>query len=585
MDNVEVIKAKEKIYKADSDLPLRVCAYCRVSTNDNDQKNSLESQKRFFENIFNKHKNWTNVGIFADKGISGTSLEKRDAFNEMIELARRKGVDLIYTKEVSRFSRNVTHLMSIVDELYAKEVYVIFLSDDINTENLEYQERLPQIATNAQAESLKTSRRVRWGQMQQMENGVVFGRKEMYGYNIVRDENGKQRFVIIDEEAEIIKKIFEWYANGYGTHRIARMLKESGVQTKRYKNGWSNTVILRILRNEKYVGDLLQGKTYTPNPLTHKKKYNRNEESAVFRKENHHPESAIISRELWEKVQKKLEENAPSEEARAKHCNRYWTSGKVFCGVCGGRYVHYHKKLKNGKSYMAWICFDSHRNGKAREIKINDEIVNVGCSSKRVNDKVLRFAIRDIITVYIKAHKNQIYDELLTELKKATDKPKKKVKKVNIQEEIEKLESEIISLTRIYNKGDISKFAYDATSKQINEELSVLQKKSLEAEKENDENALQAQLYARYLEEIESLMTLSDEDINDELFERVTQKIVIHPLKILEMHLSFLPHPVIMQYETKGRNDDYDAIFTILSEEEYKAKISNYELKPIKAWE
>lgn len=197
MATTEVRQPKQRLLKTQDNERHNVCAYCRVSTDETDQKNSLKSHQKFFESFFKKHSNWNNVRIFADEGLSGTSLEKRNAFNETLSLARYSGIDIIITKEVSRFSRNVQDLLNIVEELQNRGDYIWFLSDDINTESNDYRERLSQIATNAQQESLRTSRRVKWGQLQQMERGMVLGRKEIYGYNIVTDEFGEQHFEII----------------------------------------------------------------------------------------------------------------------------------------------------------------------------------------------------------------------------------------------------------------------------------------------------------------------------------------------------------------------------------------------------
>lgn len=201
MATTEVRQPKQRLLKTQDNERHNVCAYCRVSTDETDQKNPLKSHQKFFESFFKKHSNWNNVRIFADEGLSGTSLEKRNAFNETLSLARYSGIDIIITKEVSRFSRNVQDLLNIVEELQNRGDYIWFLSDDINTESNDYRERLSQIATNAQQESLRTSRRVKWGQLQQMERGMVLGRKEIYGYNIVTDEFGEQHFEIIPEEA------------------------------------------------------------------------------------------------------------------------------------------------------------------------------------------------------------------------------------------------------------------------------------------------------------------------------------------------------------------------------------------------
>jgi len=571
---VEIREAKKRKFKSESDEPLRVCAYCRVSTDEQDQRNSLQSQQRFFEKVFADHPKWTNVGIFADEGISGTSLNKRDEFNKMIALAKRHGVDLIYTKEVSRFSRNVRDTISIAEELRLIGVYIIFLSDDINTEDPAHYEQLPQSATNAQYESLKTSRRVRWGQRQQMENGVVFGRKEMFGYRIERDSNGVQHFVVIEEEARIVKQIFEWFAAGYGTYRISNFLMEKGVKTMRYKNGWSATVILRILRNEKYVGDLLQGKTYTPEPLSHKKKYNNNSESPQFYIRDHHPNEAIISRDLWDKVQRILQDNEPSPEQKAKHSRRYWTSGKVFCGLCGGRYVHLHKKLKYS-NYLAWVCFEAHQHGAKKEAQFDEEVAIVGCNNKQVNDKVLRAAVHDIVKELL-PNREKIYQDLLNEVKELTSTPKVKEKEVNYDAVIKKKQNEIIDLTEKYNQGKIPEFAYLPTVNKINVEINELQTKQIEVDQQTEKSSRALEKFKDISAEIEKLVNLTDEDINDELFERITKKIVIYPDKILEVHLSFTLRPIYMQYETHGRGDAYSVFFTILNEAEFREKIASY---------
>ena len=186
------------------------------------------------------------------------------------------------------------------------------------------------------------------GQKRRMEQGIVFGR-DLIGYNV---RNGE--LAINEEEVPIVRAIFHKYTNeGKGTHVIARELTEEGLRPKRVKL-WSANVILRVLRNEKYVGDLCQKKTFTPNYLTHAKKYNRGNEEMVYLKDHHEP---IIDRDLWNRTQEELLRRAPTEEMKSKHSNRYWCSGKLYCEMCGQRYVSRTKKLKNGTTYKAWRCY------------------------------------------------------------------------------------------------------------------------------------------------------------------------------------------------------------------------------------
>jgi len=395
-----------------------------------------------------------------------------------------------------------------------------------------------------------------------MERGVVFGRKEMYGYNIVTDEFGDQHFEIIPEEAEIIKQIYQWFASGDGTFRIAKRLQDKGIKTKRYKNGFSTTVILRILRNEKYVGDLAQGKTYTPNALDHKKKYNRGESAMVYIKD-HHPESAIIDRELWDKVQLILQEKAPSDEVKAKHSNRYWTSGKVFCGCCGGRYVSYTKKQVN-TPYKSWVCFENHQRGQEKQITTDTgETITVGCNGLRVNDRVLQSAIHDIITEIILPRKQEIIDGLRAEFKNLA-KPKDNSKEIAaVEKALAQLKKEVADFTKRHVKGKIPEEAYLATAQEYSDEISELKAKLAQLQKESN-TASEEMRFADYIAQIESMVNLTKDQINEGLYERVTKKIVVHPDKVLEIHLSFMPRPIFLQYQTSGRGEAYKATFTII---------------------
>ena len=560
---VETRRPTKKL-KTDNLKEIRVCAYCRVSTDKEDQKNSFETQKRYFEREFLRNDNWIDCGIYADEGLSGTSVEKREEFLKMLDKAKRGEVDLIITKEVSRFSRNILDTLSIVNELASKEVYIYFIADRINTEVPKDIERLNQLALYAEQESRRTSERVKWGQLQQMEHGVVFGRKRMYAYNIKRNEYGEQYFEIIENEAETVRNIFKWYADGDGTHIIARRLEKMGIPAT-YKKGWSNTVILRILRQEKYVGDIFQGKTFTPNPLTHKKKYNRGDSESVYITD-HHPESAIIDRELWNKVQKRLEENTTSDEIKAKHNNRYWLSGKVFCGVCGSRYVSFQKK-QQFTPYKAWVCFENHQRGIKKTIT-NDlgEVVEIGCNGKRVNERILTTALYDIMSELLRNSKKQMCKSIEEDIKKLNNNGNN-IKAIHkAEQEIQKLENRISVLTDNLADETISKIEY---KKKVAEYQTEIQrhKETIKKLKLADDQKEQIRLLQEMKQQIEFYATLKDDELNEELFARVTKKIIVHPEQVLEFHLSFLSRPMFMQYETTGKGKYYKTTFTILNTE------------------
>lgn len=558
---VTITRATQKTISPEDNRQLRVCAYCRVSTDKTDQWNSLEAQKNFFEVEFERNPHWIPCGIYADEGLSGTTLEKRDAFNDMLTIARAGEVDLIITKEVSRFSRNLVDTITLVDELAKKGVFVLFLADRINTAIPEERDRLDQLALYAQQESKRTSQRVRWGHQRCMERGVIFGRKDMYGYRIVRIGKGPQTFEIIEDEAEIVRKIFTWYDQGDGTHVIAKRLEQMGVKSK-HQNGWSNTVILRILRQEKYVGDLAQGKTFTPDPMTHKKKYNHGESDSFYIKD-HHPESAIIARELWNRVQKRLAENSPSDEVKAKHNNRYWLSGKVYCGICGGRYVSLQKRQKN-TPYKAWACFANHQRGLQKEI-INDlgETITVGCNGKRINERVLLIALKDLLTYCLRDEKDNLIRDILARVNKVQTQKVRTAELKRLQGKLDGIKAKKSRLLDKFLDETVSKPDYTAKNKELDDQMEIIQAKINEltstAKAKEEISTLMAMK-----KQIADMASLDDAEFNETLFARVTKRVVVHPGNVLEIHLSLLPTPVYLQYKTEGKGKTYNAIFDII---------------------
>ena len=222
---------------------LRVAAYCRVSTDRDDQANSFESQQRYFREYIARQPGWELAGIFADEGLSGTSTKKRLAFQRMIACARARMLDLIVTKEISRFARNTLDSIYYTRELKRLGIGVLFLSDNLYTLDGDAELRLTILASIAQEESRRTSERVKWGQKRRMEQGVVFGR-DLLGYDV------RGGVLIVNEPgAQIVRDIFRKFVNdGKGAHTIARELNEAGVPAAR-GGPWRSSVILRILRN------------------------------------------------------------------------------------------------------------------------------------------------------------------------------------------------------------------------------------------------------------------------------------------------------------------------------------------------
>lgn len=327
---------------------MRVAAYCRVSTDKEDQANSFETQQRYFRDCIERNPDWELQEIYADEGLSGTSTKKRRRFNAMIQAAKEGKIDLIITKEVSRFARNTLDTLEYTRTLRKLGIGIIFLIDNINTMDTDGELRLTIMASLAQEESRKTSHRVKWGQTQSMQKGVVFG-GSLLGYDVV---NGKMR--INPEGAQTVKYIFHKYLNERkGSSVIARELQEEGIVSSRGNLKWSAPTVLKILKNEKYCGDLIQKKTYTPDFLSHEKKYNKGQEDFVVLRDHHEP---IIDRSTWDEVQQELKRRSRDGKQNHGHGNRYPLSGKIKCADCGSSFLSRTRKTKSGHPYKVWRC-------------------------------------------------------------------------------------------------------------------------------------------------------------------------------------------------------------------------------------
>lgn len=525
---------------------LKVAAYCRVSTEKDDQRNSLNSQREYFRKYIVKNEEWELVEIYYDDGVSGTSTEKRFGFLRMIEEAKAGRINLILTKEVSRFARNTIDVLTYCRELTSIGVGVIFIEDNIDTRVLDGELRLTIMSSLAQEESRKTSDRVKWGQTRRMEDGVVFGRS-MLGYDV---KNGVM--TIEPKGAEIVKEIFHKYVyENKGTHVIARELTEQGMYPMRVMK-WSNTVILRVLRNEKYVGDLCQKKTFTPEYRNHKKKYNNGEVDKIVKK-NHH--EGIIDRITWDKAQKILESRKLTEEEKSRYSNRYWCSGKVFCGICGKRYVSRVKKLSDGKVYRTWKCFENVRYGSS---KVNNNGKKFGCSNYSVNDKVLLESVSYVLG-YFKLNSQKIISDMKAELKAVIDLPQ--ITTIhNEQEKIEKLEKKKRILLNSFLDGTVNKADYAKQNEMYDEEIAELKKRVKSKEDEYYTRNIEVNRLDECIKKVEEY--LSFDYPNEVICGKVIEKITVMNDHILDVKLKYVPS-VRLMFATSGRGKGYHVEFKV----------------------
>lgn len=526
---------------------LKVAAYCRVSTDKEDQANSLINQKKYFSDYINKNENWSLKEIYYDDGISGTSIKHRDGFNRMIADALEGEINLIITKEVSRFARNTVDTLSYTRKLKDNNIGVFFINDNIDTRDPDGELRLSIMATIAQEESRKTSERVKWGQKRRMEQGVVFGR-DLLGYTV---KNGK--ITVNPDEIETVKLIYFKFLNEEkGTHVIARELYDAGIRPKRVKE-WNNTVILRVLRNEKYVGDLCQKKTYTPNYLTHEKKYNKGNEEMVYLKDHHEP---IIDRDTWNKVQKELQRRSPNNEQKSKHSNRYWCSGKLICGECGKRLVSRVKKLSGNITYRAWRCYANALHGQLKIDKFNNEI---GCTSSSVNDKVLINAVAFSLKL-IKHNCDNIKTDMLKEIQI--------VQSIKVPDKIENLDKKIIELQQKKTKtielmidGTISKSDLKQMNSYFDEKINDISKLIERINNAAKTTSNKVKCLEDYITEIEQILKFNSD--NTALYRSIINRIVVCNDKILTIYFNSLTFGIQLKYITYGRGDNYTIEFKL----------------------
>lgn len=368
----------------------RVAAYCRVSTDSDDQRDSLESQKKHFDALIRLHSDWENAGIFYDFGISGTKAEARNGLQSLLQACRNGRVDYVVTKSVSRFARNTVDCLSIVRELLSYGVFIYFEKENLDTGSMESELILSVLSSLAQEESMSISKNVKWSVKKRFLNGTYKFSCAPYGYRI--DENGT--LAIVPEEAVVARSIFESFVSGMGTHRIAKSLNLRHIPTR--KGGkWAPSTLLSILKNERYTGDALLQKTYTDSSFH--RHHNHGETESYLITEHHEP---IVSKNLFEQANAILQQRAKAQGApkgTQRYQNRYCFSGKIICGECGGTF----KRQIHGNDVL-WIC-TNHLSDLSR------------CSMKYIRDDAVKAAFATMINKLIFAGK-QLLRPFLDEL-------------------------------------------------------------------------------------------------------------------------------------------------------------------------
>lgn len=490
------------------ELNLRVCFYARVSTDKDEQLHSLQSQISFFNDYISKVPNWCFIGSYIDEGISGTQVKKRDEFLRMTRDAKKHKFDLILTKEISRFSRSTLDSIKYTQELLSNGVGVYFLNDNINTILPDSELRLTIMSSIAQDEVRKLSERVSFGMKRSIDNGVVLGCSNIYGY--VKD---KGKLVIDDEQAKMIKIIFDRYANTTdGLSKVSRYLFSLGYKSRNGKR-IDTTILTRIIENPKYKGYYCGHKSKVLDYRTKQKKRLNESDWIIYKDYENVP--PIVSEELWERANVKLKERQDSFTNRtinkAVFQNRYTYSGKIYCG-CHNLTYHRSSAGKR-KNNPVWEC----------QVYRKESLK--GCSNPRVFEFELDEVFKDMFNKLFK-RKNTIFDEILSECKNYLETNNSELNTKNLESKIIVLNNKKDKLLELVIEEYLSKEDYKKQVDLINEDLTIYQTKMNELKSnKKDKNNIENKI-----SEIKNALEkcLEDNECYSDVFNELIDRIIVH---------------------------------------------------------
>ena len=341
------------------DIPLRVTYYARVSSESDEQLNSLGNQIQYYEDFIRRNAAWTFVPGYIDEGLSGISTKRRENFNRMIDDAADDTFDLIITKEISRFARNTLDSIQFTRQLLGCGVGVFFQNDNINTFDEDSELRLSIMSSIAQDELRKLSSRVKFGHQQAIKNNVVLGNSRIFGY---RKEN--RRLVIDEEQAPMVRELFELYATDqYSMKQIEALFWEKGYRNLNGKK-IAHTTMSNMISNPKYKGYYVGNKVKVVDMFTKKQKFLPPEEWVMFKDETGEIVPAIVSEELWDQANAILRRRSDDVKNRQGVCNHAnLLTGKLFCTCCGTAYYRRESQDKQGHKNSKWVCSGKIKNG------------------------------------------------------------------------------------------------------------------------------------------------------------------------------------------------------------------------------
>ena len=342
------------------DIPLRVTYYARVSSESDEQLNSLGNQIAYYEDLIRKNLTWTFVPGYIDEGISGISTKKRENFNRMIDDAAMDKFDLVITKEISRFARNTLDSIQFTRQLLGYGVGVFFQNDNINTFDEDSELRLSIMSSIAQDELRKLSNRVKFGHQQAIKSNVVLGNSRIFGYT-----KADGRLVIDETEAPMVRELFERYATGeYSMKQLETIFWDKGYRNHN-GNKIAHTTMSNMIANPKYKGYYVGNKVKVVDMFTKRQKFLPPEEWVMFKDETGEIVPAIVTEEIWDQanaVLKKRSEDVKARQGISNHANLL--TGKLYCTHCGAAYYRRDTVDRSGNKNSKWVCSGKIKNGR-----------------------------------------------------------------------------------------------------------------------------------------------------------------------------------------------------------------------------
>lgn len=515
MKDVEIIKARNVLSsRARTNLAkrLRVAAYCRVSTDSEDQLNSYKSQVQHYTDLIKSKSEWDLAGIYADEAITGTQVTKREDFQRLINDCMNGDVDMIITKSISRFARNTLDTLKYVRMLKEKGIAVFFEEENINTLTMDGELLLVILSSVAQQEVENISANVKKGLKMKMQRGELVGFQGCLGYDYHPEDKS---ISVNEEEAEIVRYIFRRYIEGAGGSVIAKELENLGYKTKRGSTRWAETTVIGIIKNEKYKGDILMGKTFTLDPISKRRLDNFGEEDQFYIRDHH---EAIISDEMFEKAQEILKRRAKprrlgTDGKREKFSRKYAFSCMLECGFCGGTLTR--RSWHSGSQYnkVIWQCVTATKKGK-----------KFCPDSKGIAEETIEQAFIESYRLLCQNNKD-VLDEFIARTEETLSDSNASKQLAKVEKDIAALDAKRAKLVDMRLEEIIDKDTYEQKYFDLSSQIEQLQKQreSLQESAET-ESTMKKRIaeFRRTLEENEVLDTF-----DRYVFESIVEKVIV----------------------------------------------------------